>query len=584
MKFSVSALCCIIPRGTFLEPNRSMSIASTRGLWLRDIGVGDVLCVPTKVCGILTFRHSWSEEIPPKVFNLSNTAIQPKVMILVKMTGLRRVAVASLVYFAASAGAQNEARKDVNQWSPGKLRSRGEEALSLRNYDEALMLIRKAADLEPENGINHFKLFRVQSRMRKHTDALGSITKAVELDPSNVSYRTSKAKLLKQLGQCDIAVNELKEITDDSEDYTKLLADAMQCESDIFHAGQAMLNEDYYSASEYYQRAINQVEQAADLMFMKASALYETGDYYGVISDTGQVLKQHSKHLEAYKLRGDAYTRLGEHDTAIQHYREALKLDPEHKGCKEGHKFVKKIEKKKKKGDDAYEARKFEDAIQFWTQAMEVDETHSAFNRPTLLKMVKAYSRLGEHSKAIETASKHIEEEETIEGLWALGDAQTHAEMFDEALRTFQQAVENAPDGEMKQQAQKKVKEAQVALKQSKEKNYYKILGVPRTASKKEIKKAYRELALKWHPDKNPDNSEEAVRKFADIGEAYEVLSDEETKAKYDRGEQVFDNQGGGGGGGGHHFNPHMFFNQQFHGGGGRQRGGGGQQFHFNMG
>jgi DnaJ family protein C protein 3 len=71
---------------------------------------------------------------------------------------------------------------------------------------------------------------------------------------------------------------------------------------------------------------------------------------------------------------------------------------------------------------------------------------------------------------------------------------------------------------------------------------------------------------------------------FADISEAYEVLSDEEMKAKYDRGEPVFDNQGGGGGGG-HHFNPHQFFNQQFNGGaGGGQRGGGGQRFHFNMG
>jgi DnaJ family protein C protein 3 len=325
------------------------------------------------------------------------------------------------------------------------------------------------------------------------------------------------------------------------------------------------------------------VEQATDLLFLKAEALYNHGDYYGVISDTGQVLKQHPQNLEAYRLRGDAYGRLGEHDTAIQHYREALKLDPEHKGCKEGHKFIKKIEKKRKKGDDAYDKGSFEDAIQLWTSAMEIDPTHSAFNRPTLLKIVKAYSRLGDHKKAIAAASKHIEEEESLEGLWALGEAQQNAEQFEEAVRTFNQAAESAPDGEMKQEAKKKLQEAQVALKQSKEKNYYKILGVPRDASKKEIKSAYRKLALKWHPDKNPDNLEEAEKKFADIGEAYEVLSDEEMKAKYDRGEDVFENQGGGGGGG-HHFDPRMFFNQQFHGGGGGQRRGGGQQFHFRYG
>ncbi len=102
-----------------------------------------------------------------------------------------------------------------------------------------------------------------------------------------------------------------------------------------------------------------------------------------------------------------------------------------------------------------------------------------------------------------------------------------------------------------------------------------------RQASKSEIKKAYRELALKWHPDKNTDNVEEAERMFQDIGEAYEVLSNEETRSKYDRGEDVFENQGGGGGGGGHFQDARQFFHHFQQAGGG---GGGGQRFHFRQG
>ena len=60
--------------------------------------------------------------------------------------------------------------------------------------------------------------------------------------------------------------------------------------------------------------------------------------------------------------------------------------------------------------------------------------------------------------------------------------------------------------------------------------DYYKQLEVSRGASAADIKKAYRKLALKWHPDKNPDNQEESNRKFKEISEAYEVLSDEKKK------------------------------------------------------
>ncbi len=115
--------------------------------------------------------------------------------------------------------------------------------------------------------------------------------------------------------------------------------------------------------------------------------------------------------------------------------------------------------------------------------------------------------------------------------------------------------------GEFRDTAQR----AEAALKQSKTKDYYKILGVPRSAQEADLKRAYRKLALEWHPDKVAEEQKEAAAKrFQDIGEAYEVLGNAETKAKYDRGEDVFgQNPGGGGGGGGGHGFPH---GHPFHG------------------
>ena len=106
-------------------------------------------------------------------------------------------------------------------------------------------------------------------------------------------------------------------------------------------------------------------------------------------------------------------------------------------------------------------------------------------------------------------------------------------------------------------------------------KDFYDILGLSRGASESEIKKAYRKLAMKWHPDKNQDNKEYAEKKFKSVSEAYEVLSDPKKKELYDQfGEDGLKDGFGGGGGGFHASNAEDIFAQFFGGGMGGGMGG----------
>jgi molecular chaperone DnaJ len=97
--------------------------------------------------------------------------------------------------------------------------------------------------------------------------------------------------------------------------------------------------------------------------------------------------------------------------------------------------------------------------------------------------------------------------------------------------------------------------------------DYYEILGTEREASDEEIKKAYRKLAVKYHPDKNPGDKT-AEERFKELGEAYEVLSDPQKRAAYDQyGHAAFDRRAGGFARGGFH-DPFEVFREVFGGGG----------------
>ncbi|KAG0662003.1 hypothetical protein C6P46_003708 [Rhodotorula mucilaginosa] len=191
--------------------------------------------------------------------------------------------------------------------------------------------------------------------------------------------------------------------------------------------------------------------------------------------------------------------------------------------------------------------------------------------------LCKAYVHLDSRKASAACAAALELDSEDTWGLVARADELMKKEEWEEAVRVLSAAFEAT--GRTDRAIHDRLTKAQRLLKQSKSKDYYKILGVARDADAKTIKRAYRKATLKAHPDKEGGSEE----KMAQLNEAYEVLSNPELRARFDAGDDPNDPQSGqggspfGGGGFGGGGQP-IFFQQSgsFGGGGG---GGGFQQF-----
>lgn len=173
-----------------------------------------------------------------------------------------------------------------------------------------------------------------------------------------------------------------------------------------------------------------------------------------------------------------------------------------------------------------------------------------------------------------------VNDPNSLNGLILQGQDQLEAEEFESAIKTLNTANEHHPSAS--ERIQPLLQKAHTLLKRSKTKDYYKVLGVATDADELAIKRAYRRMTKQHHPDKAHTQGvsrEQAQKKMADINEAYEVLSDPELRARFDRGDDPnnpehqqsgpFHGSPFGQGGGGEQF----FFQQ----GGGRGSGGGAQ-------
>lgn len=237
------------------------------------------------------------------------------------------------------------------------------------------------------------------------------------------------------------------------------------------------------------------------------------------------LLRSNSQDPEALVLRGRTLYGQGENDKAISCFRMALNCDPDFRDAVKWLRIVQKLDRMKEEGNVEFKAGRFEPAIKKYTDALEIDPANKNMNSKLLQNRAQCKIRMKDYDSAIADCERAISlDPGYTKARKTKANALGQAERWEDAVKEWKSVAELEPEDRT---VLKEVRKAELELKKSQRKDYYKLLGIEKSASPDQIKKAYRKMAVKLHPDKNPGDPH-AEEKFKDMQEGYETLSDPE--------------------------------------------------------
>lgn len=363
----------------------------------------------------------------------------------------------------------------------------------------------------------------------RYTEALEDCKRAADLDPQNSKILLRLARIYTSLGLPEEAISTFGRIhpTPSAKD----MAAAKDMLRHVKAAQQAI--KDGTAAS----MVLHPLDMAEKLLgigalkprkwqLMRGEALLKMGDANSLGEAQNiamSLLRLNSQDPEALVLRGRALYSQGENDKAIQHFRKALSCDPDFRDAIKWLRTVQKLERMKEEGNAQYKAGRWQAALDLYTSALEVDPTNKGTNSKILQNRALCRIKLKQYDDAITDCDKAVSLDPSyIKARKTKANALGLSEKWEAAVREWKAIQELDPEDRT---IAKEVRRAELELKKSQRKDYYKILGIEKTATDNEVKKAYRKLAIVHHPDKNPGDASAEAR-FKDISEAYETLID----------------------------------------------------------
>jgi DnaJ family protein C protein 7 len=456
-----------------------------------------------------------------------------------------------------------------------ELKSEGNTKYAAGEYQEAVDLYTEAIAVCPAAHSAPFYGNRSAAylMLKNWIKAMEDSQTAIKLDPTFAKgwHRIHKIQIAQ--GHYDAALQTLTEMTAKTPiKAAKKDIDEIKAAQDQFkQLQQSMENKSYSSVLYQAEKLLDKSPASVPIQVMKCDAMLQLKQFEKAKALSTELYKSEPRNADVLRVRGLAMYYTSNIEMAQKHFSEVLRFDPDNTKCFALFKMIKALEKAKARGNELFAEGKNAEAVQAYTEALELDPLNVGYNAILYSNRSAAYVKLRKFADAVSDCNKCLSAKpDFLKARIRRASCYVELKMFDEAIRDYNDLLK---EDQQNPEYRAGLAKAKLELKKSKRKDYYAILGVPQNALSTEIKKAYRKKALEHHPDKAGPGDEArkaAEAKFKDITEAYETLSDQQKKQRYDSGVDLEDDHHGHGHGHGG-FSQEDIFSQFFsRGGGGR--------------
>uniref|UniRef100_A0A8C1WVS3 DnaJ homolog subfamily C member 3 n=1 Tax=Cyprinus carpio TaxID=7962 RepID=A0A8C1WVS3_CYPCA len=425
----------------------------------------------------------------------------------------------------------------------------GRKLLAAGQLAEALSHYHSAVEGDSKNYLTYYKRAAVFLAMGKSKSALPDLSQAIQLKPDFLAARLQRGNILLKQGNTEEAREDFLAVLNRSPDHEEA-HDQLHKADDL-----ELLQEEAIYVYVYVCINLFFVFQLSpwdpESRELRAECYIRLGDPRKAIMDLTPATRLRADNRAAFLKLSQLHYSLGEHHDSLSQVRECLKLDQDDKDCFSHYKQVKKLSKQLDSAEELISEQRYQEAIEKYESVMRTEPNVAFYTNKAKERICFCLVKMKSAEEAVDICSEaHQREPQNIHVLRDRAEAYILQQEYEKAVEDYQEAREFDQEN---QELREGLERAQKLLKQSRKRDYYKILGVSRSANKQEIIKAYRKLAQQWHPDnfQSEADKKEAEKKFIDIASAKEVLTDPEMRQKFDSGEDPLDpeNQQGGGGG-----------------------------------